>query len=57
MGTLDEVDCPVGHLLVDGLHPLAGQRPGVLDLAVGGRLDHAARAELLLELGILRIVG
>ena len=45
------------ELLVDRLHALAGQRAGVLDLAVGGRLEHAARAELLAELGVLRIVG
>ena len=42
-----------GDLLVDGLHPLAGQRAGVLDLLAAvdqrRRPDHPARAELLLE--------
>ena len=47
-------------LLIDGLHPLAGERTGVLDLlaalAVAPRVQHAARAVLLPELGILRVV-
>ena len=42
--------------LVGGLHALAGHRAGVLDLAVGEGVDHTPRAELLLELGILRVV-
>jgi hypothetical protein len=33
------------------------QGPGVFDLAVGGRPQHAARAEALTEGGVLRIVG
>ena len=37
---------------------LRGQRAGVLDLAVRRvDLEHAARAELLAELRVLRIVG
>jgi hypothetical protein len=47
-------------LLVDRLHALLRQRAGVLDLlsalAVGKNVKHAARAELLLELGILGVV-
>ena len=60
-------------LVVDGLHALAGERAGVLDrlladsaearilggvVAVGGpAVQHAARAELLPELRVLRVVG
>ena len=48
-------------LLVDRLHPLLRQRAGVGDrlpaLAVGDAMQHAARTELLLERGILGIVG
>ena len=40
---LHEVDRGGGRLVVDRLHALGGQRAGVLDLAVGGRLEHAAR--------------
>ena len=51
----------IGDLLVDGLHALLGQRAGVLDrlpaLAVGQAVEHAARAELLLERRVLGIVG
>ena len=59
----------VGHFLVEGLHALARQRTGVLDFLLadlaefridggivgGGRpgVQHAARAKLLLVLGIL----
>ena len=46
-----------GDLLVDRLHALLGQRTGVRDAAVGKAVDDAARAELLLELRVLRIVG
>ena len=35
----------VRGVVIDRLHPFLGQRAGVLDLAVGERLDHAARAE------------
>ena len=61
------------ELLVHGLHALAGQRAGVLDrlladaaearvlrrIVLVGRLalQHAARAELGPELGVLRVVG
>ena len=51
-------------LVVDGLHALARERAGVLDLlrAVGLRpaVDHAARAEALLEgrvLGVVLVLG
>ena len=58
---VDEAERPLGDLVVDRLHPLLGQRPGVLDLVVAGprppRAQHAARAEALLELRVLRIVG
>jgi hypothetical protein len=45
------------ELLVDRLHALPAERPGILDLPVGVRVDHAARPELLPELGVLRVVG
>ncbi len=57
---LDEVDCGVAEFVVAGLHPLLGQRAGVLDalgaVAVGPGVQHAARAELLAELRVLRVV-
>ena len=47
----DEVLRGGERFLVDRLHPLLGQRAGVLDRlaapAVGLALEHAARAELL----------
>ena len=50
----------LGHLVVDGLHALLGERAGVLDLlaalAVRPAVQHAARAEALLERRVLRIV-
>ena len=70
---LHEVERRREELLVHRLHPLAGQRAGVLDhlladlaelridrrVVLVGRLalQHAARTELLPELRILRIVG
>ena len=54
---LHEVERLGRHLLVDRFHALARQRAGVGDLAVGKAVDHAARAELLLEFGVLRVVG
>ena len=45
------------HLVVDGLHAFFRERAGILDAAVGKAVDHAARAEFLFELGILRVVG
>ena len=51
----------LGHLVVDGLHALLGERTGVLDLlpalAVGPAMQDAARPEQLLEPRVLRIVG
>jgi hypothetical protein len=44
------------ELLINRLHPFARQRTSVLDLAIGKRMDHTARAELLLEFGILRVI-
>ena len=48
----------LGHdLVVDGLHPLLGERAGVLDalgaVLVRPRVDDAARAEVLPEVGEL----
>ena len=61
MLAVDEVERGGQELLVHRFHSLAGQRAGVFDglLAVGRRLalQHAARAELLLELGALGVVG
>src|SRR5262249_11571278 len=70
---LDEVDRRAGGLVVDRLHSLPGERPGVLDGLLAdlaeawidslivdvGRLalEHAPRAEFRLELRILRVVG
>ena len=67
---VDEVECRVGELVVDRLHPLGRQRAGVLDplfphtakhrvlgrvVRVGGPAMHdATRPEALLEFGILR---
>ncbi len=60
VGLLDELQARREELLVHRLHALPGQRTGVLDLLravrVGPAVQDAARAELLLELGILRIV-
>ena len=57
---VNEFERALRHLIVDGLHSLFCQRPGVLDcltaLAVGLAVQHAARAEMLLELGVRRIV-
>ena len=56
-GLLHELQRPGGDLLVDGFHALLGQRAGVVDTAVGKAVNHPARAELLLELGVFRVVG
>ena len=68
----DEVDRSSRRFIVDGLHPFAGERAGVLnglfaDLAparVHGRVvpvgrlgpEHAAGTEHLAELGVLRVI-
>ena len=52
---LDEVLAGREEFLVDGLHALGVERTGVLDLAIGVGMDHAAGAILLLELRIFRI--
>ena len=72
MGAVDEVERGFEEFLVDRLHALLGQRPGVLAFllapraearVLAGRLgvgrhafQDAARAELRLELWVLRIV-
>ena len=69
---LDEVDCGSRRFIVDGLHPLAGQRAGVLDglladltparvhrrvVLVGGLASqHAAGTELRAKLRVLRVI-
>ncbi len=53
---IDEVHRRGVELLVHRLHALSGQRPGVLDAAVGVGVDDAARAELLSKLRVLRVV-
>ena len=66
---VDEVERPGEELLVDRLHPLPGQRAGVLDLLLADRpevrgllrvvlvrrpgVEDAARAEPLAEVGVL----
>ena len=73
MRAIDEIERGAEEFLVDRLHALLRQRPGVLALLlaprpeariVAGRLrvgrdafHHAARAEARLELRVLRIVG
>ena len=57
VGLLDEAHGPVGDVFVDGLHPLPGERPGVLDAAVREAMDDAARPEPLPEVRGLGIVG
>src|SRR5262245_59867530 len=52
---LDKIDCCGGSLVVDCLHALPGERPGVLDLAVGGRSEHSARTKFFAEFRIARI--
>ena len=58
---VDEFQRALRDFVVDRFHPLLRQRAGVLDglaaLAVGLAMQHAARAEVLPELGVLRIVG
>jgi len=54
---VDEVQRLLHHLIVDRLHALACQRPGVLCSSVGVTVNHAAWPELLHERGIARIVG
>lgn len=44
-------------LLVNRFHPLFGERAGILDLAVGEGMDHAARAKSTAEFRVLRIVA
>src|ERR1700753_4314114 len=53
--TADENLGRTEELSVPRFHALGIQRTRVLDLAVGGRLDHTARPELFLEFGVLRI--
>ena len=58
--TADEIRCGVAELLVDGLHSLLGQRPGVLDalgaIRVGPGVQNPARPELLPKRRVFRIV-
>lgn len=46
--------------LIHRFHPLAGERPGIFDflaaLAICPSMQHAARTEIFLKLGVLRIV-
>ena len=55
-GALHEVERLGRDLLVDGLHALPGQRPGVGDASVVEAVDDAPRPELLLQRGILEVV-
>src|SRR6476660_1822763 len=52
---LYEVNRRGGSLIVDCLHTLLGERAAILDLPVGIGVNHATRAETLLEFWILRI--
>ncbi len=57
---VDELERVFGRLVVHRFHALLRQGAGVLDLlaalAVGPGVQHAARAEALLELGVLRVI-
>jgi hypothetical protein len=69
---IDEGQGRVRELVVDGLHPLGGERPGVLDALLshapehrvldrvvflgGPRMHDAARPEALLEFRVLGVV-
>ena len=60
VGLLHELQARVEELLVHRLHALGRQGAGVLDLLrsvrIGPAVQHTARPELLLELGIFRVV-
>src|SRR5271170_6285898 len=49
----DEVLAGFCGFVVNGFHPLYGQRSGVFDLAVRIRVDDAARVVALQEIGII----
>ena len=53
---LHEIECARCELLVDCLHTLTSEWPGIFDSSVRERLDDTARPELPFELWILRIV-
>ena len=55
--TLDEIQGGSRRLVVDGFHALPRQRPGVLDLPVGGGLDDPSRSELLAKFGVSGVVA
>src|SRR5262245_25656800 len=46
---LHEIDSGSRSLVVDRFHAFPGKRPGILDLAIGGRLEHAARTKFFPE--------
>jgi len=56
VGAVNEIQARGREFFIRRLHPLAGQRPGILDAAVGIGVDHAARSELLAELRVLRVI-
>ena len=53
---LHEIDGAGRDFFVNGLHALPRQRAGILDLAVGARLDDTAWSELLGEFSRLRVI-
>src|SRR3972149_1330371 len=57
LGALNEVERLSRDFSVHRLPALLRQRAGVDDLAASEAVNHAARTKLLLELGVLRIVG
>ena len=57
LGALQEINSLFRHLLVDGLHALFREGPGVFDTTIREAMNHAARAEFLFELRVLRIIG
>jgi hypothetical protein len=53
---LEEIERLRNDLIVEGFHPLGGQRSFILGWTVSGARNDAARVELLAELGIGRTV-
>ena len=56
LAPLQKIERACGDLIVNRLHALNGQRTGVLNVAIGGGFDYAARSEFLLELSVLGII-
>ena len=53
----DELDGPLGDVVVDGLHAFLVQRAGILDAAVGEGVDNAPGAKTLAEGRVFGVIG